>query len=383
MIYLDNSSTTPLLPEVRAAMEPYLDGAFGNASSVHSAGLAARAALEEARETIARHIHAEPREIIFTSGGTESNNTALVGTAFRRYLSGTPFAEQRLLTSLAEHRAVLDTARFLERLGVRTECIRPAMHGEVTPEALRTLVTEGVTSVSLMMVNNETGAMSDTAELVRTVRERSPAAVFHTDAVQALGKVAIDVRTLGVDMMTLSAHKIHGPKGVGALYVRSGREFEPLLHGGSQERNRRGGTEAVALAVGFAEAVKHIVVEDPTIRALREQLVRGLQEMPQVRFNSAVDGTCVPGILNLTFTEDVLSRLDPEALLIRFDLADIAVSNGAACSSGAMQPSHVLVACGASEAVARCSVRVSLSRFNTAREIGQFIEVLRGIIATA
>ncbi len=379
MIYLDNSASTQIAPEVLAAMMPYLTNEYGNASSVHSLGSAARVALEESRETIARAINAEPREIIFTSGGTESDNAAIKGPLFKKHLSGIAWNDLSLLTSRAEHSAILESAEFMEKLGVRLEYVDVESCGGVSAASVASKVGNDTTLVSLMMVNNETGAISPIQDIAALVKSKS-SAVFHCDGVQALGKLALDVKSLGVDMMTLSAHKIHGPKGIGALYVRSGVEWEPLLRGGAQERNRRGGTEAVALAVGFAEAVRRIAGHETDFRNLRSHLLERLQELPEVVLNSAKDDTSVNSIVNITFIPQILSRLDADSIIIRFDMAGVAVSNGAACTSGSQQPSHVLLACGKGTDIASKSIRVSFSRYNTVSDIDGFIEALRGII---
>ncbi len=237
-----------------------------------------------------------------------------------------------------------------------------------------------------MMVNNETGAINPISEIIKIVKANSNALV-HTDAVQALGKIPIDVKALGIDLLSLSAHKIHGPKGIGALYIKSGTPWEPLLHGGSQERNRRGGTESVALAVGFAEAIKRLPSPhwgrgqgEGGVASLRTYLLTKLAQFPEIVLNSATDESSVDSIVNFTFTNEVLARLDADALIIRFDLEGIAVSNGSACTSGSQQPSHVLLAIGKSKEVASKSVRVSFSRYNTVEDIDRLVEVVGKII---
>lgn len=380
MIYLDNSATTELLPEVRAAMEPYLAGEYGNASSVHTLGVRARNVLEESREAIARAIGAESREIVFTSGGTEANNWAIKSALFARYqehFAGTTWSDLQVLTSPVEHHSVLEPIEWISKIGATISYAVPDDFGCIPPESVREVVQVDTALVSLMMVNNEVGAISPIAEIAKIVRERSNA-LLHTDAVQAFGKIPVRVRDLDVHTLTISAHKIHGPKGIGALYVRSGLTLEPLLHGGSQERNRRGGTEAVALAVGFAEAVRQL---QPIGGDLRKYLIAKLAALSNVVLNSSVDERCVNSLVSFTFTPEVLSRLDADTLIMRFDLEGIAVSNGAACTSGSQQPSHVLMALGKGKDVASKSVRVSLSRFNTTDEIDRLIEVLEKIAA--
>jgi cysteine desulfurase len=382
VIYLDNSATTPLAPEVLEAMQPYFLGEFGNASSVYTLGTRARARLEEAREIIARSIHAEPREIVFTSGGTESNNAAIQGAAFHHLLAGKAIADFQIITEKAEHHAVLQPTEFLQQLGAHVTYLDVDASGHVNPEDFDRVITDRTQLVSCMMVNNEVGAINPIQEITRRVKERTSTLV-HTDAVQALGKIPVDVKELGVDLLSLSAHKIHGPKGIGALYIRSGVQLEPLLHGGAQERNRRGGTEAVALAIGFAEAIKQLPPAEIISRhftALRKHLLDRLSQIPEVLLNSATDDTASAAIVSFSFVPEVLARLEAETLIIRFDLAGIAISNGSACTSGAMQPSHVLLGMGKDKEVASKSVRVSFSRYTSVEDIDRFVEVLRGFL---
>ena len=379
MIYLDNSATTPLAPEVLRAMLPFMEGEFGNASSVYTLGSRARVALEGARETIARYINAEPREIVFTSGGTESNNTAISGPIFHSHFAGKAWNEMSVVTGHAEHHAVLQPVEFLEKFGVHTRYADVDRTGHIMLESIGNKIDHKTLLVSCMMLNNEVGAINPIREIVHLVKERSSVLV-HSDAVQALGKMRIDVKELGVDLLSLSAHKIHGPKGIGALYTRSGISWEPLMHGGAQERNRRGGTEAVALAVGFAEAIRLLPDSETAsdhFQTLRSYLLARLSEIPEIILNSATDTTATDAIVNFSFVPDVLSKLDADSLLIRFDLEGIAISNGSACTSGSLQPSHVLLAMGLGKEVASKSVRVSFSRYNTKGDVDRFIEALR------
>ncbi len=407
LVYLDNAATTPLAPEVLDAMRPFLEGEFGNASSVHQLGSRARVAIEAARETVARAINAEPREIVFTSGGTEADNAAIKGATLNQYAELKVWNKIKIVTSRAEHIAVLEPVEWLAKLGASVTYVPVSPLGHALFE--REQIASDTSLVSLMMVNNETGAINRIAEISKIVKEKSKA-LIHTDAVQALGKIPIDVKELGIDLLSLSAHKIHGPKGIGALYIKSGTPWEPLLHGGSQERNRRGGTEAVALAVGFAEAIKLLPLlkkegathdrsyvggwsltgeaPPPTpsfyrrglFAELRNYLLTKLAQIPEVILNSATDESSVDSIVNFTFTPDVLARLDADSLIIRFDLEGIAVSNGSACTSGSQQPSHVLLAMGKSKEVAAKSVRVSFSRYNTVEDIDRLVDVIGKII---
>jgi cysteine desulfurase len=379
LIYLDNSATTQIDTEVVEAMEPYLHEGYGNASSVHELGRKARVALENARETVAKFIGADTRELVFTSSGTEANNTAIKGPIFQQHLAGKPFDQLSLVTSPVEHEAVLQPANFLASLGVKIRLLRVDEGGHIGLSEVSGCVTSDTTLFSLMLVNNEVGAINDLASISRQVIVTSPNILIHTDAVQALGKIAIDVRKLGADFASFSAHKIHGPKGIGALYVKSGTKSEPLVHGGAQERNRRGGTESVALAVGFAKAVelaeKRMEEENQQVELLGRRLRSTLEAFPGIVINSPSE-QWLPWILNFSFTPELLQRIDGEALLIRFDLEGIAVSNGSACTSGTMQPSHVLLAMGKGSEVASKSIRVSLSHHTTDVEIEQFLDML-------
>jgi cysteine desulfurase len=381
VIYLDNSATTPLSPTVREAMMPYLDAEFGNASSVYTLGNRARVAIEEAREIVARSIGAAPREITFTSSGTEANNSALKGRYFHLLSSGLAASEIELVTDYAEHHSVLHPVDFLRQLGATARYLNVDATGHVELDALRGVLGERTQIVSVTHVNNEVGAINDPLEVIRIVRELAPNALVHIDAVQSLGKLPIDVREMQVDLLTISAHKIHGPKGIGALYTRGSVEWEPLIHGGAQERNRRAGTESAALAVGFAAAIKELDVEcSNTLQELRRHLLDALSKIPGIVMNSATGDTCSPSIVNFSFVPEILARLDTDALLIRFDLEGIAISNGSACTSGSLQPSHVLLAMGKTSEVASKSIRVSFSKHNTTAEIDRFISVLKGIL---
>ncbi len=380
MIYLDNSATTPLASEVAERMNRWRAESFANASSTHRGGQQARVELEDARDRIAEAIGAEPREIIFTSGGTEANNFALKGYALKLYTElGT---WPTIITAPTEHHAILHPADFLTRLGARVIYLPVDHTGRIEPASLRAALTEEerpAPLVSIMHANNETGIINPIAELARVTHEMG--GVFHTDAVQTFGKLALDAGELGVDMVSVSAHKIHGPKGVGALYVNRAIEIEPLLHGGAQERNRRGGTEAVELAVGFDEAVR-LAMETtaergPVMRELNALLRSLLGEIEGVRFVTPEEGT-LPNIVNVTFSD--AARLDGEGLLVGMDLLGVAISNGSACTSGSIQPSHVLSAMGFPSEQAKAAVRFSLSRYTTAQDIRAGVSALREVV---
>jgi cysteine desulfurase len=380
MIYLDNSATTQLDPHVHEAMLPYLAEKFGNASSIYSLGREARMALEDARSLIALTIGADSAEIVFTSGGTEANNHAIKGAIFETRKEGKWFEELSIVTSQAEHHAVLEPIAFMESLGVKVNRVGVDSNGLIQTESIK----ENASLASFMLVNNEVGAVNSIKEISRAVHSLSKDTLIHSDAVQALGKIDIDVKDIGVDLLSLSAHKIHGPKGIGALFIRRGIKIELLHHGGSQERNRRGGTESVALAVGFGEAIRQMQLKKDEsrkhLKTLREFAITKLSAMPEVLFNSPIDENGVDGIINISFIPDALKKLDGEALLIRFDLEGIAVSNGSACTSGSIQPSHVLLAMGKGEEIASKSLRISFSRFTRIDEIEKFVAMLSRII---
>lgn len=384
MIYLDNSATTPVAPEVRDAMLPYLEEEYGNASSVYQLGTRARVALEEARGIVAQAIGADARELVFTANGTEANNTAIKGAIMERHLSGSAFKSLRVITSHAEHHSVLHPVEYLAKLGVQVGYAAVDGAGLVSEDAVKKELKKDTALLSLMLVNNEVGAISPIGRIGPILKSATPHALFHCDAVQALGKMPINVRELGVDMLSLSAHKIHGPKGIGALFIKSGTKLEPLLHGGAQERNRRAGTESVALAVGFAKAVELAQASLENTHAhfieLRSYLLGKLAELPKVILNTDPSRS-IESIMNFSFTPEVLSRLDGEALLIRFDLENIAISNGSACTSGTVQPSHVLMAMGKGKEVASKSIRVSFSRYTKNSAIDAFAEILKKIIS--
>jgi cysteine desulfurase len=382
MIYLDNSATTPMAPEVLERIERVRREVFGNASSVHRVGQRARVELEESRDSLARIIGAEPREIIYTSGGTEANNAAIKGYALGiRASAGTWPA---IITARSEHHAVLGPAELLERLGASVTYVDVDGDGRVTPDALRAALAATDRSVpplvSIMHANNETGTISPIAELATVAHEMG--AVIHSDAVQSFGKVPTSVRTMGVDMMTVSAHKIHGPRGVGALYLRKELEIEPLVHGGAQERNRRGGTEAIELIAGFDEAARRATASLEASAArmlvLRERLrVSLLETIDGVRvITPATDA--LPNILSVTF--DDAAALDGEALIVGMDLRGVAVSNGSACTSGSPQPSHVLLALGLPPEQARAAVRFSISRYTSERDVDTAAAALADVL---
>ena len=372
MIYLDYNATTPVDARVLEAMLPYLGEAFGNASSIHSAGQHARAAVDVAREAVAQLVGAKTTEIVFTSGGTEADNLALLGT-----VEASGAARKHVITTAIEHHAVLNACQALERSGVEVTYVGAGRSGIVEPEEIRRAIRPETVLISVMHANNEIGSIQPVEEIGRIAAEAD--VVFHCDAVQSAGKLAIDVNRLGVDLLTISAHKIYGPKGVGALYVRSGTAVEPQFFGGHHERDRRPGTENVPGIVGLGKAAelarKHLGEDAKRIAELRNRLEEALlQSIAAVRVNGDRKRR-VSNTSNLTF-----AAAGGEALLIALDLQGVACSTGAACSSGSVEASHVLKAIGLSEEEARSSLRFSLGRGTTSEEIERAIEVIPRVV---
>jgi cysteine desulfurase len=379
-IYLDYNATTPVDPAVLEAMLPFFTGDFGNAASIHTTGQKARSAVETAREQVAALINAHPQEIIFTSGGTESDNQAIFGM-----FDPTSYADTDLTSTEIEHEAVLNTCQALAALGVTVGYLAANREGQIDPQHLRDLLHEipDTNLVSVMHANNELGTVQPLEEIGRIASTAD--VYFHTDAVQSAGKIPVDVNALQVDLLSLSAHKIYGPKGVGALYIRNGTPLRQFLFGGHHQRGFRPGTENVAGIVGFGKAAElaaaFLARDAVRISALRDDLERGLlQRVPQSRVNAAL----APRISNTT--NICFPGVDGEALLIALDLRGLSCSTGAACSSGAVEPSHVLMAIGLTPAEARSSLRFSLGRPTTRQEIDtalfiipQAVEQLREI----
>ncbi len=367
-VYLDHAATTPLDEAVLEAMLPYLREHYGNASSVHALGRRARFAVESARERVAALLGAEPGEVVFTSGGTEADNAALRGV-----LTSPDRRGPGLITSAVEHEAVLRSAEALRDAGHPVTILTPQPSGSVTAEQVEKAITGDTGLASVMLVNNELGTLSPLREIAAVCRARG--VPLHTDAVQAAGLYSLDVddpstgsgQALGVDLLSLSSHKVYGPKGAGVLYVRAGTPFAPLVLGGAQERRRRGGTENVAAIVGLAEALSRAAetaeAEHARLRALRERLADAIRSHfgDSVRFNTPLENSA-PHILNVSFPPADGRPLDGEMLLLGLDLAGIHVSSGSACTSGAVEPSHVLRALGLPRETAGATVRLSLGR---------------------
>jgi len=374
--YLDYAATTPVLDEVVEAMLPYLRRAFGNPSSVYAAGREAKKGLEEARERTAAAIGASPGEIVFTAGGTEADNLALKGGAFRaRAMRG---SGNHVITAAVEHHAVLHSAEWLEKQGFRVTFLPVDSEGVVDLEALASALGPETVLVSIMLANNEVGTLQPVAEAARITHERSRA-LFHTDAVQALGKVRVDVDMLGVDMAAFAAHKIGGPKGTGALYVRRKTALEPILHGGGQERDLRSGTPNVAGIVGMSVAAdiaaSEVQEESERLSGLRDRLEDGIAgAIAGVKVNGA-GAPRVPGTVNVC-----IEGLEGESLLLMLDARGVAASSGSACTSGSLEPSHVLMAMGVRPELAHGSLRLSLGRASSTGDVDYVLEVLPPIV---
>jgi cysteine desulfurase len=369
-VYLDNNATTPVLPEVLEAMLPYLAENFGNASSIHQQGQQARAAVERARESVAKLLGCRAAEVVFTSGGTEGDNLAL---------SGVVRAGDHVITSAIEHSAVSKCCEYLQQSECTVTAVPVDGSGRVNPEDVRRALRPNTALISVMMANNETGVLQPVEEIGRIAAEAD--VWFHTDAVQAAGKTPIQVDRIGCDLLTVSGHKMHAPQGVGALYVRKGTLLEPLLHGGRQERGRRAGTENVPgiVALGQAAELARAGLEDGSVEQIRRWRDRFEKALLESVSAAGINGKSAPRVPNTSsiyfdFTEG-------EALLIALDLKGVAASTGAACSSGVVEPSHVLTAMGLSGERARASLRFSLGKQNSADDIEHALSVLPDAVA--
>jgi cysteine desulfurase len=368
-VYFDNSATTPVLPEVLEAMRPYFAEHFGNASSIHHHGQETRAAVESAREAVGALVGCRAAEVVFTSGGTEADNLAIFGLVTEG---------DHLITSTAEHHAVLNACKHLEENGCQVSYVSVDARGQVDPVDVRRALRPNTKLVTIMMANNETGVVQPVEDIGKIAAEAD--VYFHTDGVQAAGKVAVDVKKIGCDLLSLSGHKIHAPQGVGALYVRKGTPLHPMLYGGRHERSRRAGTENVPGIVGLGKAAELARTalergEDGKMAAMRDRLERALARIEATAVNGA-GAPRVPSTANVRF-----DAIEGEALVIALDLKGLAVSTGAACSSGAIEPSHVLMAMGLRADEARASIRLSLGKQNTDEEVDFAIGLVPEIVA--
>ncbi len=378
IVYMDHAGTTPLAPEVLRAMTPYFTELFGNPSSIHAVGQEARYALDEARERVARVLNCRPREVVFTGGGTESDNTAIVGVATALQETG-----NHIITTSVEHHAVLHTCQHLESQGYDVTYLPVDSKGIVPPESVLRAITDRTTLVSVMYANNEIGVVNPIAEIAQAVKQRatelSRTILLHTDAVQAAGYLDLDVRKLGVDLLSLSGHKFHGPKGTGVLFIRRGAPFLPFLLGGGQERERRSGTENIPGIVGLSVALENANSQREEAgrhcAALRDRIVEQvLSRVPGSRLNGHPTQR-LPNNANFSFP-----GVEGEPILLGLDMAGIAASSGSACSSGSLEPSHVLLALGQSAEVARGSLRLTLGKDNTEEQVDYLLSVLVDLV---
>jgi cysteine desulfurase len=378
IVYMDHAGTTPLAPDVLQAMTPYFTELFGNPSSIHTVGQEARYALDEARERVARVLNCRPREVVFTGGGTESDNAAVVGVATALQETG-----NHIVTSSVEHHAVLHSCQHLESQGFDVTYLSVGSDGIVQPESIRRAITDKTTLVSIMYANNEIGAVNPIPEIAQVVKQRanelSRTILLHTDAVQAAGYLELDVKRLGVDLMSLSGHKFHGPKGTGVLFIRRGAPFLPLLLGGGQERERRSGTENIPGIVGLSVALETANAQREEASrhcaALRDRIIEQvLARVPGSRLNGHSTQR-LPNNANFSFP-----GVEGEPILLGLDMAGIAASSGSACSSGSLEPSHVLLALGQSAEVARGSLRLTLGKDNTSEEVDYLLDVLVDLV---
>jgi cysteine desulfurase len=369
-VYLDNNATTPVLPEVLEAMRPYFAEHFGNASSIHHHGQETRAAVERARESVAKLLGCRPAEVVFTSGGTEADNLAIFGVLNQ----GLVRPGDHVITSTVEHHAVLNSCKHLQERGVEITYLPADGRGLVNPDDLRRALRTNTKLVTIMMANNETGVVQPVDEIGKICAEAD--VYFHTDAVQAASKIPIHVKEIGCDLLSISGHKFHAPQGVGALYVRKGTMLEPILYGGSHERSRRAGTENVPGIVGLGKAAELAMKafenrEDRAMGGLRDHLENAILDKVESAGANGEGAPRVPNTTNIYF-----DYIEGEALVIALDLKGLAVSTGAACSSGAIEPSHVLTAMGLRPDRARASLRFSLGKQNTSDDVDFAIQLV-------
>jgi cysteine desulfurase len=370
--YLDNGATTKLDQKVLKAMIPYYKENYGNASSIHIAGLDAKKALETARKEIASIINALPEEIIFTSGGTESDNLAILGT-INKFKEQNPGEKIHIITSQIEHPAVLNTCKALEKEGIEVSYISVDDEGTVKLDELKNSIKSYTKLITIMHANNEIGTIQPIEEIAKISQEHK--ILFHSDAVQSFTKVKIDVKALGIDLMTFSAHKIHGPKGIGALYIKKSTPLKPLMYGGAHEFKKRPGTENVAGAIGFATAAKLVKESDiKKMTRLRNRLIKGLLKIPNSKLNgSKKHGLCNNANVGFEFIEG-------EGLMMHLSDKGICVSTGSACSSNSLEPSHVLSAIGLRHEIVHGTLRFTLSRYTTVKEIDYTIHAVQEVV---
>ena len=379
IVYMDHAATTSVRQEVLAAMLPYFGDSFGNPSSIYTLAQEARQAVDESRESVAGVLGARTSEVVFTSGGTESDNAALKGVAFAlRHLGN------HIITTSIEHHAVLHTCHQLEQFGFEVTYLPVDRYGLIDPDDVARAVNERTILASVMLANNEIGTIEPVSEIGRILKEearrRDQTIVFHTDAVQGAGFLDLDVKSLGVDLLSLSAHKLHGPKGVGVLYIRRGTPFEPQHMGGGQERQRRSGTENVPGIVGMAEALRLASEEREWAAAhcadLRDKTITGIQDVVERAYLNGHPTRRLPNNVNICF-----ESVEGEPILLGLDFAGICASSGSACSSASLEPSHVLIAIGRTADLAQGSLRITLGRDNTQDDVDYLLDVLPGLVS--
>lgn len=372
-VYADNAATTPISKNVYNAMVPYLTSGYGNPSSLYSLGREEKQAIEEARTKVAKAIGADAREIIFTSGGSEADNLAIKGLLFG---NKTMKNRKHIITSKIEHHAILHTCEFMEKMGYTVTYIDVDSEGHIDLEQLRNAITDDTALVSIMAANNEIGTIQPLKEIAQICHEKG--ILFHTDAVQAIGHVNIDVKEMGIDMLSLSGHKIRAPKGIGALYCRKGIYLEPLVHGGGQEAGKRSGTENVAGMVGLGEAIEYATTNmdkvDAYVKKLRDKLVNGVLQIPYTRLTGDPVNR-LPGTASF-----VIECIEGESLILLLDMNGICGSTGSACSTGSLDPSHVLMAIGLPHEIAHGSLRLTLGEQNTEEEVDYMIEKINAVV---
>lgn len=371
-VYLDHSATTYIKPQVFEEMLPYLNTYFGNPSSIYTMSRVTEKAIAEARARVAKAINANKDEVFFTGGGSEADNWALKGIAFANRQRG-----NHIITTQIEHHAILHTCQFLEKVGFDVTYLPVDGQGFVDPAVLRQAITDKTILVSVMFANNEIGTIEPIKEIGAICHEHN--VLFHTDAVQAVGHISIDVKDMNIDLLSMAGHKFYGPKGVGALYIRQGVKIENLIHGGNQERGRRSGTENIAGIVGLGKALELAVAEMDTenkrLIYLRDKLIAGLTQIPHTRLNGPTGAKRAPGNVNVCF-----EFVEGESMLLLLDSKGISASSGSACTSGSLDPSHVLLAIGLPHEIAHGSLRLTLGSSTTEEDIDYVLEVLPGIV---
>ena len=372
-IYLDYAATTPMHPEVEKAMHPYFSEKFGNASSIYSFGQEAKEAMDNARNRIATFLGANNEEIVFTSGGTESDNFALKGIAFANQNKG-----NHVIVSSIEHHAIIETCKFIKKIGFEVSYIKAGGNGLIDPSEVKKSITSKTILVSIMHGNNEVGTIQPISEISKITREAG--VFFHTDAVQTTGHIPVDVKELGVDLLSISAHKLYGPKGVGALYIKKGTKIIPFIHGGSQEKGRRAGTENIPGIIGLGKAIEiaqsEMAEESKRLIYLRNKLIEGVMTKIEYVHLNGDKVKRLPNNVNIS-----IDFIEGESICLNLDLEGICTSTGSACSSSSLEPSHVLLAMGIPAAQSHSSLRFTMGKWTTEEEIDRVLEILPRVVS--